>query len=55
MEEIDKVGVLRTGRLEYLGQGGWSTMDRGGGVPGTRGVEYLGAREESDGVPDEMD
>ena len=27
--------------LEYLGQGGWSTWDRGVEVLGTGGLEYL--------------
>ena len=30
------------GGFEYLGEGGWSTGERGVGVPGRGGLEYLG-------------
>ena len=37
-----------THRLEYLGEGGWSTWERGVEVAGRGGLEYLG---EGVGVP----
>ena len=34
-----EVGVPGKGGLEYLGEGGWSTWERGVGVPGRGGLE----------------
>ena len=35
-------GVPGRGALGYLGEGGWSTWERGVGVFGRWGLEYLG-------------
>ena len=35
------------GGLEYRGEGGWSTRERGVGVPGRVGLEYL----QGNGIP----